>query len=327
MKKIVVSSECIACGLCTATDKYLQEDNVGQAVPIPGKLINDSELNEVNDLISNCPAKALSLVEVKNAKSKKDFIAAAIKKLSEIDEMEKPKQSDFPYNSSELSVPYYGATGQYSYNYSSNSSANSAAEREFNSRAYSQMKPFALKLVMQYKSKYLAPYYVAGATSVYEKKNTEIEKILAEISGELESMFGEELSPDFVEFDVLPDTSRDSMLDMLRKDTVFADEVAERISNRHRSEYPLSSYSMYWDVDYEEKYVGKGVFGDKYKTMYCYSGVEVANEHFAKDMLYIAGYIDINITAYDKACVVVSEYNTNFKKAIEEKIAILKSVK
>lgn len=302
----------------------MQEDKAGKAQPIPGKLINDAELKEVNQLISKCPTNALSLSDVNSNMSKKDFVDNAIKKLSSISEIS-IKKSDFPYKESEFSVPRYGAAGQYSYNYSSESSANNAAEREFDSRAYSQMKPFALNLVMQYKSKYLAPYYSADSANVYTKKNSEIIQVLSEIAGEYESLFNKKLDSSFTVFDISPDTSRNSVLDMLRKDTLFADEVAERIANKHRSEYPISHYRTYWDTDSEEKYVGKGVFGDKYKTVYCFSGVENANAEFARDMLWIAGYIDINETAYDKACVVVNEYNRNMAKAIEEKISILKN--
>lgn len=324
MKKFSVSSNCISCGLCTANSEFLTESSTGEAVPIPGKFISDAELDKANELVNICPAGALSIVEQKSVKNKEDFIKNAISKIQSITDLKEPSEKDFPWNSSEFHVPCYGATGQYCYEYSSNSSANSAAQREFSARAYSQMKPFALNLVMQYKSKYLAPYYVEGAISVYEKKNAEIKMVLTEIAGEFESLFGENFSSNFTKFDVLPDNERNSLLDMLRKDTLFSDEVAERIANKHQSEFPISSYSMYWDTDSEEKYVGKGVFGDKYKTMYCYSGVEKANEAFAKDMLWVAGYIDINLTAYDKAVSLVRLYNASKKKAIEEKISLLK---
>ncbi|MBQ8195485.1 MAG: ferredoxin [Oscillospiraceae bacterium] len=326
MKKLAVSTACISCGLCTVTNEYLQEDSTGQAIPVPGKLISDNELATVKQLIDNCPVSAISFVEVQKPMSAKDFIAAATKKISAIATLPTPKQSDFPYNSSEFSVPYYGAAGQYRYEYSSESSANSAAEREFNEKAYSQLKPFALKLVMQYKSKYLAPYYVSGPTSIYEKKNAEIKSLLAEIAGEYESIFGQKLPASFVTFEVFPDTERNSMLDMLRKDTVFSDEIADLIASKHRSEYPISNYRSTWDTDYEDKYIGKGMFGDKYKTVYCYKNVEAANKELADDMLRVAGWADINEIALDKACVVVDQYNRNMKKAIEEKIAILKNL-
>ena len=367
MKKFSVSSDCVFCGLCTVTDTFLQEDNTGCVVPIPGKFIVDSNLDEAMQLVKNCPVGALSLVETegiateKNNKismdeihtqekskdkkknsspktskkvatkkesahniSRKDFISKAEKCLLAISGLKRPELSDFPYNSSEFSIPCYGAVGQWSYDYSSYSSADNAAEREFNSKAYSQLKPFALKLVMQYKSKYLALYYADGKNRIYEKKNAEIKKVLKEIAGEYECLFGKKLDKSFTDFDVLPDTYRDSMFDMLKRDTVFSDEVAERIANKHRSEYPISEYHSYWDIDSEEKYAGKGLFGDKYKTVYCYSGVEKANEELAKDLLWVAGYIDINVTAHDKACVVVSEYNTNMQKEIKKKIEMLK---
>ena len=63
MKKLTVSSTCIACGICVMQTDLLKEDAKGYVHPVADAYIQDSEMVQIQALINNCPAKAIQIVD------------------------------------------------------------------------------------------------------------------------------------------------------------------------------------------------------------------------------------------------------------------------
>lgn len=325
MKKIKVSEECNACGLCTVTEKYLQESSTGIAMPIPGKYIEDYDLTEVEDLVRNCPVGALTITEEFVKTSKADFISDAIAKLEAVCELDLPKRSDFPFIDREYSLSCSSPRGEYDYVYSSYDKAKRAAQNEFDRIAYSQIKVLALNLATKYKSRCLAPYYDIESQNIYDDKNKTIEELLKEIAGGYYAVLGKNLPSDFTEFKVYPDNDSSSLMRGLRKNEYFSDNLASEITSSVKSDNSLSSYDCYFDIDDTEKYEGQGMFGkSKYKTVYCYKNISKAVDELIKDIIRAARYVDCDEYACDKAQSLVHQYNYKMKKEIQKKIDILK---
>lgn len=332
MKKVTVSGKCNACGLCTIDQKYLEESSTGMAVAVSGKYISDNDLQQVEELVRNCPEGALSIVEEVLNMSKQDFVKNAVKQLESIAELGKPESSDFAFHKSDYSLQTQYPNGQYEFEYSSYEKANRAARNEFDRIAYSQIKVMALNVLTMYRSKCLAPYYDLKSPNLYADNNKKIENILKEINGRYKALFGESLGDKFETFEAYPDTSNCSVLEGLANNRYFSPHFASEVEASINSEYPLSSYETYWDIDDREISECKGKVGTRsfrqvYVTKYGYTNVQNAVKELAKDIINYISYEDIKSSAYDYACSLIREYNYEMENKIRERIDILKRLK
>ena len=55
MKKIKVNEKCSGCGFCVVNCPYLEENNEGNAQPVLGKMIAESDLAAMEKLVQECP--------------------------------------------------------------------------------------------------------------------------------------------------------------------------------------------------------------------------------------------------------------------------------
>ena len=126
MKKLVVSRECTACGLCFGCFDFLKEGNDGKAVvENNGILPANVTMNKLQEVINNCPVNAL---KVENFEYVKSSGTKGVKELLGI--MRKPLDYKLPsadfykFNNVEIPIPY--SPNEHRYIYKSYDSAVSA---------------------------------------------------------------------------------------------------------------------------------------------------------------------------------------------------------
>ena len=337
MKKVEVSSNCSGCGLCVVNSHYLQENDEGYAQPVPGKAIKDSDIDAVEKVVSECPEKALSIIETGKAtvsgKGGVAQIIEALKKQCESISVKKIGSSDVclrvkDYN---ISVPY--SNKEYRRDYTSKSSAESAAKDEFNHLCYSEQayRPLIKKVFVEYKVNVLKPYYTCEDVpeSAYYQYNEIVRKQLAEAYAEICVLVGEgKLQKTWTEFSVYP-KSQDWSIKALRDFDERSTSSEIMSSLKDLSHTGLNDYVSYMDFDYDEKYVGEGLFGKaKYKDMWYFSGFHSAAESFIDDLIWAIGYRSSDIT--DGAVVNINSafksFEEELKKAYMSKIDELKKL-
>lgn len=292
MKQVKVNEKCSGCGLCIANCAYLQENVDGNAEPILGKVIADNDVALMNKVVKDCPEQALYIVE-SDSKAGKAGLDDAIKQMKNIMEtfsVKRVKVDDIKLKGDDYYIPVPYSSKDRRYDYSSESQAKSAARDEFRRLCYSESayKPIIKKVFVEYKVKYLKPYYTCTATeeSVYYKYNKEVEKCLAEVFAKVISACGGEkkLPESWMKFSVYPN-SRDIMaLDVLEHFDMRSDNSGIMTDFRNSYATDIDTRLGYLDYDYEEVYEGSGFFGDKYKKKWGFSGFDDEAKTFIEDL-------------------------------------------
>lgn len=331
MKQFRVLEECIACGQCVLMTDLLVENAEGKAEAASKGYIADFFMAQAQQIVSECPVRALSIVEAGQAQNSGEKGLAELKIALE----NKLRNFKFPSITKEhvkfkadnyaISVPY--AQGEYNYAYSSESKARSAGKEEFDRILYSQYRPIILSVFVQYKNDKLQPFYTCECTekSFYYGINREIEKMLQAIATEVAAVTNGEckLPQSFTEFNVYPNHRKDGYLDIALKGFENRSTQSGIVAAlKDLSGTSLNDYAQGIDTDDTEEYDGEGFFGSsKYKTKWCYSGIEAVCQEYIKDLKWAMDYVDIDEGALEVVNAVVGEYIQEAKKTIESKLA------
>lgn len=295
MKQIKVNANCNGCGLCIVNCSYLQENDEGNAQPVPGKAIKDSELPEVQKVVSDCPEKALSIVETGKAtvsgKAGMNQVIDALKNQCNSISVKKVGCSDVRLTAKKYSIDIPYSNKEYKRDYTSESSAKSAARDEFNRLLYSEnaYRPLIKKVFVEYKVNVLKPYYNCEDVpeSAYYQYNEIVRKQLADAYAEISVLIGDgKLPASWKEFSVYP-KYKDWSIEALREFDERSTSSGIIADLKDRGEYTsLSWYIDRLDYDYDEQYVGEGLFGkSKYKNMYYFSGFREEAKEFVDDLM------------------------------------------
>lgn len=320
--RIKVSEECNCCGMCSMQyPDYFFETDEGKAQANDGAVkVDDSAAAAIEGI---CPVHAITVE--KESRSTRRLLAEKLEKLKEC-RVAYPTKEDIPFKKEEYSISIPVASGERRYEYSSESSANSAARSEFNNKMYSQIDVLILKVITEYRVKYIKPYYSKSAedNSVYQACNKRAEHILADIARTLnQEGMDANLPESFVIVDCFP--KEDSTWKMLNKGELLSDEMVSSIRNEFKSKdySEISSYEMYWDTDYMERSSGSDFRGrTKYRDKYCYRNIREAFQELAKDLLDACYYKDDYIMdrAIDLVKGFIVEYNEKLEQSLKERI-------
>lgn len=336
MKQIKVNSNCDGCGLCVINSVYLKENDEGYAQPVVGKAIKDSDIEELKEVVNNCPQKALLIVETGKAtmsgKAGVRQIIENLKKHCNSIKIKKVESSDIKFNMKDyyISIPY---SFKGSENYSSESSAKSAAKNEFNRLCYSEYayNPMLKKVFVEYKVKILKPYYNNEDVpeSAYYKYNELVRKQLADAYAEISELIGEgKLSNSWKEFFVYLKT-KDIEIELLKKfdeKSTCSGIIAELKSLSGTS---LNNYIDEMDFDYNEEYAGEGLFGRiKYKKVWHFERFNKAAESFINDLKWAIDFKSDEITegAVNSVNFALDSFEKELKKAYIKKIEELEQL-
>lgn len=296
MKQIIVNDQCSGCGLCIVNcSSYLQENAEGNAEPVAGKAIHEKDLESVIKVVAECPESALQIVETGMASRKGG--AGVVEVISKLKDkcnrfyVKKISNSDVSLNSKDYYIPIPSTGKEYSRDYSSESSARSAAREEFRHLCYSETayRPLIKKVFVEYKVNVLKPYYTCADTeeSAYYVYNQEIRKLLSNVYAEICGLLGENgrIPESWKNFSVYL-SERDWAIEPLKNFDIRSTSSGIIADLKDRGEYTsLSWYVDRFDYDYDETYVGEGLFGKpKYKDMWYFSGFREVAEEFIDDL-------------------------------------------
>jgi ferredoxin len=329
MKQIFVNEHCSGCGLCIVNCSYLQENAEGNAEPVPGRAIQEKDLEIVKKVVAECPESALQIVETGVTSRKgKEGIADVITNLKEKCNhfsVNKISNSDVRLNSKDYYIPIPSTSKEYRRDYSSQSSAKSAAKEEFRRLCYSETayRPMIKKVFVEYKVNVLSPYYTCVDTeeSAYYVYNQEIRKLLSNAYAEILDLSGGNCR--------LPETWKNFSVYFSEKDWAIypLKEFDTRSTSsgimadfKDRGEYTsLNWYVDRLDYDYDETYVGEGLFGKpKYKDMWYFSGFNEEAKEFIDDL---KGSIDsMSDDIEDGAVIDINHALEAFEKKVKEEL-------
>lgn len=333
MKTFEVSEKCACCGMCTQKTNLLVEDATGKVVPAPKCVITTQFLKEAEEIVKNCPAGAIRIVEKGEVKSlDKNSLANLLR--TKLEKVEKPvlKKDDVKLDVDKyhISAPYMKFSS--GYDYSSESSAIDAALDEFNRCYYSQYKRFITEVLVQYREDKLKKYYTFDRNSFWGQANAKYEKVLLDFANEVEGASDGKIKfpADFMKFEAypggIPDVEKSYKMYVLKHFDEY--NIIPRIMEEFNDSewHRKSAYKMYIDTDDMEIYVGESFFGNaKYKTRYSYSAYRIGEEYI-KDLKGAIGYADVADRPFDEVQDAIKSYNEEVKKVIEQKVDVLKKL-
>lgn len=334
MKQIKVNENCNGCGLCVLSCRYLTENAEGNAIPVAGMAIAEEDMESVKKVINNCPQHALAVYETgltnKTGRAGiEEFKEKAIEKLKNLPKREIPRTSEYRFDGKEYKVSFGSAKGQNRYDYSSYDRAMRAGKDEFERVAYSQLQVAFTKIWMEYKTKYIKPYYTLTSSerNYYTEHNKKIEKILGDIYAEMKALGCDgKITEEFLKCEVFPvgDNAK-----LCAKHEALGNDIVEDLINEFKKDSCLGNkehYTCQIDVDYDEVYEGSGFWGDKYKKKYCYSGVNVAIRELQDEIIWFFNYADIEERCESWISWLVEDYNRNLEKFIDSRIEMIKKL-
>lgn len=341
MREIIVSDKCIGCGQCVMESKYLEETPDGNAKFISGGDVIDSDVDAVNKVIQSCPAQALSMKETSATNERG---TAAIKEIidkinEDIKNVKIPRitESDIPFKEDEyyLSPPF--SSKEYDARYKSESQARSAARDEFERLMYreSAFRPMIKKIFIEYKTKVLKPYYTYENTekSYYYKFNMQYARKLGVYYSDIIKAVGNSnaLPESWKEFAIFPATGKGSEADEYDPVRFFdLRSTSSGIMTEMRSDQytSLSYYVDQMDYDYNEEYLGEGLFGSKTKEKWYFSGFSTEAEEFVKDLKSAMKLADPGIEGSGVSVVnaAIDMYEDKVKRTLRERVELLKKL-
>lgn len=317
-----ISKECIGCGSCMGFGyPFLQQEADGTISVKEGTFLGkDSE--EYRQLEALCPAGAFHIDDSINIEDKGAITRKLLNALRQCNGIAEPTTKDLIFEAKNYPIPRPYPSGQYDYIYNSARAAEAAAQREFESKMFSQIDGYILKVITQYRVDKVKKYYTASLEegSVYAQYNQKVSDLLKQINRHLGNIF-----PDsFCEINVMP--NRDQTWKWLNKGELVADNLISSV--RSEFNYSASDYSYKWDTDDTERPDGTDWRGRmKFRDKYCYRGVENAIEEAISDLRRACDYASDSIerNALDAVQWLVSVYNKELKKVLDEKIAQIES--
>ena len=270
MYKLKVNRDaCIACGMCALECSVLQEDAEGKVEVIGEGIVADSDAEKVRGVVELCPSKALTLAE--------EYVDVGAKLAELKNKMQQPltftpppvEEYEFRIEDkdqyAEEITGSLSVSGEYDYDYKSDSAAESAGRRAFRDEIYSQFPALAQQIVSMYEQRRMnkvARYGEFEGNYKYGVHQRLIKDLRAYVN-ELESYTGKNFSlpSDFFSFrtkdtdyiERRQDHSNEWLADKIRNDFEPASEFYNCVRTDKTYEYVTVSH-WFGDDTEEKKY-------------------------------------------------------------------------
>lgn len=335
MKQINVSKECNGCGLCVMNCSYLKENDEGNAEFIKGMTISENDIKNVEQVISDCPKKALSIVNVSGtSKSGVAGVREVLDKLKKsVDDFKITKidnsEVKLDVKKYRLTIPYSSREGRREY--SSESSAKSAARDEFSRLCYSESayRPMIKQVFVEYKVNVLKPYYTCedNETSVYYQYNVQMRDLLSNAYAEIKSLLGNAMcvDEDWMSFSVYP-KKEDWEIEVLSRFDERSTSSGIISSLKDLNYTSLNDYVSYMDFDSSEEYAGEGLFGKtRFKTVWYFTGFRDAAKSYIDDLTWAIQHMssDIEEGAVENINSIMESLEKSIKEEMKRKICLI----
>ena len=330
MKQIHVNEKCSGCGLCVVNSPYLQENAEGNAEPVAGIAIQDKDMDNIMKVVEECPESALQVVETGSTnKTGVEGIADVITALkNQCDNfcVKKVSNQDVRLNIKDYYIPVPTSSKEYRGDYTSKSSAKSAAKDDFNRLCYSEtaFRPMIKKVFVEYKVNVLKPYYTCTDTedSVYYAYNQQMRKLLSDAYAEIGHLLGgkNKVPGEWKDFSVYLKEKDGNIIQLTMFDhrSTSSGIVSALKDISHTG---INDYVNGMDFDYDERYIGEGLFGKpKYKNVWHFSGFYDAAKDFINDLTWAIGHMSSDIE--DGVVIDVNHALKTFEKKVKEEFSI-----
>lgn len=322
-----ITEKCDGCGLCYAQfSNYFSELEDGKAKANTFTYMLTQKQSEVIEQL--CPCKAIKTT-IEKKLTKQDFVTELEKLKNFV--VRYPERKDLKFVKSEYDISIPLASGERRYEYSSYEAAERAAGREIDSKMYSQIDIIILKIITEYRTKYLKPYYSKSSEddSFFLKCNQKVSELLCRIRSILvNNNLANDIPDNFTEIDIFP--QNDIYWKMLNKGEIMSDEMISTVRSEFRSNTysAVEDYICYCDIDDMERADGTDWRGNtKYRDKYCYRDVHKAFKELASDLLNSCGYVNDKIEdrAMEIVNALIDEYNKLLQSALAPKLVYINS--
>lgn len=283
-QKIIVSSGCIACGLCIGSP-YIEETPEGTAVPKGSGILPDKEEMEFLKLLEGCPAKAISL-ETMKVKSK-DGIIQYMNQTAAAFQLQEPSKEQLAFDEKNIVIPIPEyVKGEQTDMFSNYNRAKEAASDAVNRAMFSQRKTIIQNIINNYRIDKLMGYYEykEAKDNFYYSANKTAQKLLDDWIREIQINHADiEIPEKVLLIQTRPVIKGDFGVEIIRDYLLsWADSILSEMSGNG---YRLSDYALNCDIDDTEVYEGTGMFGrEKYVTKYYFKHTRAAFEEIAQDI-------------------------------------------
>ncbi|MEG2848057.1 MAG: SUMF1/EgtB/PvdO family nonheme iron enzyme, partial [Bacilli bacterium] len=296
IKKISISSECVACGLCFLCTDYISEDREGKAFVKNSGIFENKDIKKILEIIENCPVKAISIEKSrltnKNGKEGLEELKKIIE--SEFGDYKLPLPSPdlYKFKKEEYSIEIPYSPEEREYKYKSYGKAEAEGLREFDRIMFSKRRTLVQHILIQYKNRYFNQFteYKEIQGNYYYDIISKFKNRFREYVAEIKILSPNlDISKDFLEFNYKP---------------IFGDERGSQF-DRERNIYSLKNLETTWvaediikdleELKWYETYINwddrTTYRGNKEVELYCYD-LREAKEQLAK---YIIDYSEFNL--------------------------------
>lgn len=292
IKKISISSDCIACGLCFLCTDYIFEDREGKAFVKNSGIFENKDIKKISEVIENCPVKAISIEKSrltnKNGKEGLEELKKIIE--SEFGDYKLPLPSPdlYKFKKEEYSIEIPYSPEEREYKYKSYGKAEAEGLREFDRIMFSKRRTFVQHILIQYKNRYFNQFieYKEIQGNYYYDIISKFKNRFREYVAELKILSPNlDIPKAFLEFDYKPifgnKFDKEANISLLKNiETAW---VAEDIIKDLEE---LKWYEPYINCDDITTYGG-----NKEVQLYCYD-LREAKQQLAK---YIIEYSEFNL--------------------------------
>lgn len=330
MRKLFIDENtCVSCGACLNYGDYFYEDKSGKAKVYECAFILDKDLLALSDLISLCPTNAINLKDVK-IDDNIDMILGNLKNELLSSFMIYQPCNMFTYDKDKYQLSYPDSPNFWGsdYKYSSESQALNSGLDEFDRYTYSKYRKIMVELFVQYKMDKIFPFYDLSESGHIAHVLQNIRMILWNYAGQINAYYNEQiLHNDFGEIII------DFNDELIKRHYIDVSEF-ERFSTtsgvwadfKSESYSSLSSYKSYIDTDEMEMYVGRGLFGDKFKTRYSHRGLMEVTDEFYSDLQRSMSAVDLDEKAAMYVNLFIRAFNYLLIKAFADKFKQIKQL-
>lgn len=330
MKKLNISKNCDACGVCCVSGNYILEDENGDMHVNNGGYLSVNEIESARKLTMVCPINALSIVDAGYTNKKgysgvKEILENLKLEINNIVGLPIPDSRDFSLTDDFCKVESIpSSSGEYQYIYSSEKSAENAASSQFSALMYSNIDEIIRSMVIKYKINTMRKYYVDDEYSAFYMKTKSITDKMKECVCAIKALVEDYsfIPDDFCTGKLFAEDNKYSTARMLRDNDLFNSEIVSMIRREFNKDSgtKLRDYDCYWNTDSHDEFIKSGTFGDKYKYTYCYYNLEEAFKALAKDIESAFKYSGIEDKAIEYVDKLVKEYNQSIEQFKKDKI-------
>lgn len=317
MKKIIVTDECAACGMCALESNIFLEKADGKAEVNKNIELSEENIKKAESIAKECMSGAIKIVEDKivNSEGKQGLEELYTYLETELNNLAvMPEESEYRFNKSEYSVPAFYGSGEYRYDYRNDDKAMAAGLKEFDRVMYSQRKALIQQVLVSYRHNKLMKYaiYENKEGNFYYDIKKRAEEVLTKVKNEAITLSNNKniLDKNFNKFEVKPDFGEDDLYVYQLKhleEMYFVNDVMNELES-------LYWYETFIDTDDMEDSRGR--------YMYCYKNIYEVCKMFGGHILdeinfVLSGSEGIKKIVEDSLSRYVSIVKNEFNKKLE----------